>query len=341
VIAPVRMAVIAIAAAVGLDLVEHAPPGVVAAPLLVAAALHPRLGRSPLPWGAATLLGAFALARAPLAVANHHHLATWLALAVTLAALARDDPAPPLAESARWLFAGVMGFAALHKLLSPDYRDGSFLGFLIARGGLLEPILVHLDQPASLLGTNAAAVDSFLAAPPTPGGTLALAPPFGHAELAVIARTASWAIVVVEAAFAVAAALRPRSPWLHGALLAFLAALAVTRRELVFLSLLAALGLAMLATTPSRLRWAYLALVVAVAPFALRRQHDLAEREVGLHAPVRLRDRAEGHHAVDHRAHRAARQERPHLRRERLRRGDLLLERAAAQHRPHDGQAVA
>jgi hypothetical protein len=290
---PLRLAEMVAGAAIGLDLIEHwhrslplpspaaLPLAALAAVLLLAAAIA-RLGTSAWLWGALALLCGAGLLRAPLLAANHHYLATYLALALTLSALDRRDAAAAVAANARWIFVGIMGLAALQKLLSPSYRDGSFLGLMITKGAFFEPLLLHVDAAASLLGRNAAQVARFLADAPAPGVALALDPP---PYLGALARGGSLLIVLIEGALALGAALRPRAGWLHAALLAFFVALALMRQELVFLSLLIALAVAMLAGAPSRWRWAYLALLIGVAPWALSRSERSLRPEPASPAP--------------------------------------------------------
>ena len=114
---------------------------------------------------------------------------------------------------------------------------------------------------------NEKALDRWLATPP--GEVLALAAP---PLLATTAVAASLLIIAAEAVLATALVRRPGARWLHPCLWAFLALLALTRQELVFVVLLVALAVAMLAGTPGgRMRWAYLGLGAAVLPWAMTR----------------------------------------------------------------------
>lgn len=272
---PLRLAETATAAAIGLDLIEYGhrflpfPITLAALVLLVVTIVH--LGTSLWFWSVVGLLCGVGLVHAPLFAANHHYLATYLALAFALSMMDRRDSANVIAQNSRWLLVGAMAFATLQKLLSPSYRDGSFLGLLITKGAFFEPLVVHIDAAASLLGRNAVQVAHFFAQAPNHEDTLALTPP---PLLELLSSGGSLLIVVFEGVLAIGVALRPRANWLHMALLVFFVALALMRQELVFLSLLIALVITMLCEVPSRWRWGYLLLLLFVVPWALIRQYD-------------------------------------------------------------------
>jgi hypothetical protein len=224
--------------------------------------------RSPIVWGVIALCDIVPLVTQPLFVPNHHVLMTYVALALCVAGTDASDGANTgegrvrwIAANARWILAGVFALAALQKLLSVDYPG--YVGFMMATGGFTEPVLGRGAAAASEIADNAARAAHFLASVPVDGGTQALRVPAGFARYA---HGAAAVIIVVEAALAALALFRPASTLFHVVYLGFLTLLGFIRSELLFLGVLATLGLLISCARPSRWRWLYVAILLVAIP---------------------------------------------------------------------------
>jgi hypothetical protein len=220
--------------------------------------------RSPFVWGLIAFADAVPLVTRPLFVPNHHFLMTYVALAFCLAG-AGEERARLLATNARWILAGVMALAVAQKLLAAGFPG--YVGFMIATGGFVDPVLGR-SAVAGALADNAARAAAFLASAPADGAAQVLRVPAGFGSYA---RGAAAAIVAVEGGLALLALLRPDRPLFHAAYLGFLGVLGFIRSELLFLSALAMLGLLISCARPSRWRWLYVALLLVALPAATLR----------------------------------------------------------------------
>lgn len=168
--------------------------------LPVAALVVPPLLRSAWFWGPLALLaGTRVVVDWPLAD-NHAYLLAYWCLAVALSVAATDAPVA-LARNARALVGLVFAFAAVWKLVSPDFLDGSFLGATL----LLDPRFEAATR--WLTGLSPAAIDAQRAllrahvdgVPAAAVAGLELSPRFLWA-----ARGATWWTFAIEASVATA-----------------------------------------------------------------------------------------------------------------------------------------
>ncbi len=192
-------------------------------------------------WALVALGLGLGIAGRPFAVANHHFVLTWASLALALALSATVEERQALVRhNARWLLVAIMGFATLHKLISADFMDGSFLSFGIVAGSFGEPLLRFCADCAAVVAENQRALGAFRTAPPDSLAAITLAAPIPH--VATVARAFGASILLVEAALFGLFLAAPRGRAAHILVLAFATALAVIRQELVFISVIVALG---------------------------------------------------------------------------------------------------
>ena len=221
--------------------------------LAAGALLMPALARSALLW---LTLAALAAARValdwPLSDNHAYLLAAWcLALAI---ARASPTPGDALARSARLLLVVVFALAVLHKLLAPDYLDGTFFRWLLAADSRFEDL-------GRLLGRSDQALESTRAWLETPpwqapaAGALFVETPL----LRQTARLLTFATLAGEAAVALVF-LVPVPAWLReAALLAFCVGTYAIAPVADFGWLLLAMGVAQIPRERRRARALYLA----------------------------------------------------------------------------------
>lgn len=184
---------------------------------------------------------ALGIAGRPYAVANHHFVLAWASLAMALSLSAPVEERQGLVRhNARWLIVALMGFATVHKLASPDFMNGAFLTFGISTGSFGEPLLRFCDGCARIVEENQRTVGAFRALPPDSVAAVTLRPPI--ANLVAAGRAFGASILIVEAALFALFLLAPRGRAAHVLVLAFAVGLAMIRQELVFISVVVALG---------------------------------------------------------------------------------------------------
>lgn len=236
--------------------------------LFAAILFAPRLTLSWQPWAAmATILvvGVFML---PFDVPNHHFVLAYVTLALAIALSAPETArASTLRWNARWLLVAIMGFATLHKVISPAFMDGSYLAYVLATGGFGAPVLALCHACGAAAVQNASLVGEFRAALPASEAAVMLAAPLPN--LAVAGRAFAWAIVAGEALLFLAFLVAPSRRVSHIFLLVFAATLGVIRQEFLFISVLCLLGLLSCSPRMVWLRRAYAAAALVFAAGAI------------------------------------------------------------------------
>lgn len=219
-------------------------------------------------WGGLILFQVAALVLSPLDQANHHFVLTY---AMMILALSVSQPAPLglVSKSARGLFVVVMGMATIQKLLSATFRDGSFMAYLLATGGLGRGLWGGLFQAHDVTSHNSQRVERWAQLAP-PALSERLVWPWG--SLQVWGQLSAGVTLGAELALTVAFACWPKHKLTHVALLVFLAGLGLIRQEFVFIALVAWLGLATSAQAaqPHRVySWGYGLIMTAALGAAL------------------------------------------------------------------------
>ncbi|MEL6444721.1 MAG: hypothetical protein AAF089_11605 [Bacteroidota bacterium] len=227
--------------------------------------------RALLVWPVICVTLAMGLVARPLDMPNHHWMVTYLAAVISIATLWTRDPAAQveaLRASARWLLVVLMGFATVQKLLSPDFMDGSYIGFELIRGGFAGPVLELIPAIGSVIGPNAEAVQHFHETPPADLAAITLASPFPG--FATAAYTITALTLLMEAWLCLGMWAFPKRRITHLSLILFIVTLAVIRQEVTFISVVCVVGL--LACTPEQrwLRWTYIGLAVVTAAAVLK-----------------------------------------------------------------------
>ena len=224
---------------------------------------RPRLLHHPGIWFGLAAGFAMVVALAPDNAGNHHFLAGYLGLATGLVVGGQGAGwQAQWACNARWLLVGVMGFATLQKLLSPEYLRGEFWAYFLSLGmaGKLVFATGLWDGAVEVFRENRNGLAVFVAGDPAVGGEVVLAEPFPYFRTVVMGLT--WVVVVIEAMIAVAfASGRAGARWPHYLLIGFVGALILVRPEVEFAAILLALGaiVAVHGRAPSALHWVYAA----------------------------------------------------------------------------------
>ncbi|MBL50167.1 MAG: hypothetical protein CMP28_14640 [Roseibacillus sp.] len=224
----------------------------------LAFALRPRILQQPLLWLLLTGVFGVTICRAPLAVGNHHFLSAYISLATGFILWGRSTQwREQWAGNGRWLLVGVMVFAVVHKLLSPDYLKGDFWGYFLSFGlaGKLIFATGFWEGPVEVFRQNREALSALGGSGLTDGAAASLKEPFAHFRTIALALT--WVTLVAEALIALGFLLFRRPTIPHIILLGFVLLLTLIRPEAEFAALLLALGLMTCRTQQVSLRISY------------------------------------------------------------------------------------
>jgi len=199
-------------------------------------------------------------------LANHHYVLTYLALAFFVSSAGTSTAIPEnIAANARWMLVLILGFATLHRLLSPTFPDGSYIGFMLSKGGFFSYITDWFSPARQAIEQNQALLNRLSEHSLTPHEAVVLQPPvpyFGWVTKGIV-----WMMLVVEVWLGLAVLLAPGQTFTHLSLLAFVGILSVMRQELEFISILTLVGYAV-SDDEKNLSKVYLLLI----PFLPRRQ---------------------------------------------------------------------
>jgi hypothetical protein len=226
--------------------------------------LSPALLRSALAWSAIAAMIAVRIADDWPLADNHIYLLGYWALAIALSLRAPDGDAA-LASSSRWLIGLAFVFAVLWKtMLSPDFLDGRFFRVTL----LTDP---RFGDAAQLIGglSSGQLAANRKALEPLPAGAELLEPPsiVEPARLRLLATAATWGIVALESAVALAMLLPAaalRSTVRHVSLLLFCGITYLFAPVAGFGWLLLAMGVGQLDERQVGLRRAYVAAFLVV-----------------------------------------------------------------------------
>jgi len=226
--------------------------------------LSPALLRSALAWGAIAVLVAVRIADDWPLADNHVYLLGYWAFAIALSLRARA-PADTLASSSRWLIGLAFVFAVLWKtMLSPDFLDGRFFRVTL----LTDPRFGDAAQLIGGLSSGQLAANRKALELLPPGAELLDPPSIAEpARLRLLASAATWGIVALEAAVALAMLLPAPavgSSVRHGALLLFCGTTYLFAPVAGFGWLLLAMGVGQLDDRQSVLRRVYVAAFLVV-----------------------------------------------------------------------------
>lgn len=232
--------------------------------LAVLALLTPRVLLAPATWMALSLLIAVRIAWDWPLADNHIYLLGYWAFAIALS-LRTPGAEAALAFSSRWLIGLAFVFAVLWKtMLAPDFLDGRFFRVTL----LTDPRFGDAVQLIGGLSSDQLAANR-KALQLLPAGAELLEPPAIEepARFRVLATAATWGIVALEAAVALAMLLPASTVGArlrHGALLLFCATTYLFAPVAGFGWLLLAMGVGQLDETQVGLRRAYVAAFLIV-----------------------------------------------------------------------------
>ena len=226
--------------------------------------LSPALLRSALAWGAIAVMVAVRIADDWPLADNHVYLLGYWAFAIALSLRARA-PADTLASSSRWLIGLAFVFAVLWKtMLSPDFLDGRFFRVTL----LTDPRFGDAAQLIGGLSPGQLAANRKALALLPPGAELLDPPSIAEpARLRLLASAATWGIVAIEAAVALAMLLPAPavgSSVRHAALLLFCGTTYLFAPVAGFGWLLLAMGVGQLDDRQTVLRRVYVAAFLVV-----------------------------------------------------------------------------
>jgi hypothetical protein len=206
-------------------------------------------------WGLILLHMVVELAMGWFEVPNHHFVLTYLLIAVTLCAACEDaEFASLMRTNARWLLVGIMGFATLHKALSPTFMSGEYVGCMLARGSFLEVVAPLFPDFASITDANVEHIRDLLATSPNidPSASVTLTAPVPYFRAVTMAFV--WLIVLGELWLAVVVAAfgsRPIATW---SLWCFVVGLSLIRMEFMFVATITFLAYCLCEDRQTRLR---------------------------------------------------------------------------------------
>ncbi len=221
------------------------------------------------PWLIVLATMLITLAQRPIDVPNHHFVMTYVAAAIILTSLVPAAMrSETLCENARWMLIVLMAFATVQKALSPTFRDGSYLGYELARGGFARPIIPLLGEPSKKMFSNDEKLEEFRSQDPREVPSVELELP--TSRFVQVAYGFAIAILAIELWLAVMMWIAPGALVTHLSLIAFIVSLGVLRQEFTFISVVSAMGL--MASDPSRtvLRGTYATLSVLTAAAILK-----------------------------------------------------------------------
>jgi len=211
---------------------------------------------------------ALGIAARPFDVPNHHFVLTYLAIAMALSLSAGADQAGSVLRwNARWLIVAIMGFATVHRLLSDQFMDGSYVGYMIVTGGFMSPLLQQCGACAEVIANNVDLVAQFRDAVPSPDAGVLLASPVPR--LPLVTGVATAVILLVEALVFVLFLWKPTSSLSHVVLLSFALTLGVIRQEFMFISVLSVLGYLSCPVTHRWIRFGYVGAALVFAAGAM------------------------------------------------------------------------
>ena len=253
-----------LAAAAAFGILTLLPPtgapvrGGVLAAAGAALAIRPQVMRDARAWLGLALCFVAAIAIDPLDVGNHHFLGAYFCLATGVILWDRANAwREQWACNARWLLVGVMAFATLQKLLSPEYLRGDFWGYFLSFGMAGKFVFATglWDGSVEAFRENRATLAALGATGLSDGASAQLAEPFPHFK--TVALLLTWATLAAEATIALGFAVFRRSQLPHLLLLAFVALLILIRPEVEFAALLLGLGAAVNTRKSRRIQLAY------------------------------------------------------------------------------------
>jgi hypothetical protein len=190
---------------------------------------------SPTLWTAVVILLAQRLFAQPFLVANHHYCLFYLSLAMLVASMRTPQERLAILESnARFLAVVIMSFAVLHKVFSPSYINGDYLGFMWAKGSYFTPFTqLMTPRVEQVFQSNLQSIVAFHDSTPNSAGSAQLVVPFHHFDLIVLLTV--WSILTAELIAAIALLLFPNKLLTLALNGGVVTVIAVARQEFVFL----------------------------------------------------------------------------------------------------------
>ena len=184
-------------------------------------------------WFFISLMWLIILIESYYSTANHFFLTFYLSLLLFISLLYKEAIRYKILRfNIKLMLSIIMVFAALHKWLTPEFMDGSFIRFVTYKGSLFEG-MQSFSFYNDMINVNRQSIEKIVG---SPYNTYAvkLYNPMGNNNFAVYF---SWAIILSELLFPIYLLIK-NEIIKHTVLLVFLTMLAITRDELGFFSLL-------------------------------------------------------------------------------------------------------
>ena len=211
----------------------------------------------------------YTLFERPLDVPNHHFMMSYLGAAMVLVfAGPKETWQECMMRNARWMLVVLMAFATVHKVVSPTFRDGSYLGYEIVRGGFGDPVLSLFGDIREVTAENDRLIKEFRQTPPTEIESIQLKPPVPN--LQQVAYGFALSILAIELWLCLGFLFAPNWLLSHLSLLSFILSLGVLRQEFTFISVVCAMGLMACNSDRSGLRPWYAGLAILCAAAILK-----------------------------------------------------------------------
>ncbi|MEM9587758.1 MAG: hypothetical protein AAGA03_10805 [Planctomycetota bacterium] len=222
-------------------------------------------------WPLITLAMVLGIVARPLDVPNHHWMMSYLSASISIVVIFhREDfhRMHDLTRVCRNLLVVLMLFATFQKLLSPDFMDGSYIGFELARGGFASPVLKLVSSTREIVESNTVLIQELHQTSPAVMESVTLDSPIPMLKPLAYAFTAS--ILLMEAWLCFSMWRLPDRRITHASLIAFATTLAVLRQEFTFISVVCTLGLIAAPAGSQLLRHTYAMLAVLTSAAVLK-----------------------------------------------------------------------
>lgn len=193
--------------------------------------------------------------------ANHHFLLFYVCTIIGFTFLQKkDEQIDFISTNFRLVLIILMFFASIQKLFSPTFIDGSFFGYILLKGGFLEPFLAFSSSYQEWTEVNYALIKSSSNVDPNLYLETKL---IGNSSLfRTICKFSSYMIFVVEfVVFYILIAVESRIVR-QVSLILLIAAIFITRLECGFLSILCGVGLAQCDIKDKKIIFTYLVLIL-------------------------------------------------------------------------------
>ena len=198
----------------------------------------------------------------PFRPANHHYVLMYVCLLLYLVLSEQESGMRELRlqHNARYILIAIMFWAGFHKLISPDFMDGSSYSLMFIEGDFFKPFHGALPSFLAIFAENKELINQFSQSAPQLGDSIQLSSPIDHTLEWI--KAFSYLVMAGELLVALIF-LVVKSPLIKNAALMGLAlGIFMSRLECGFLSIICILGFAQCPKEFPILRGIYVALII-------------------------------------------------------------------------------